>query len=170
MDLQNVYNTTFAKMFYKTACNFKENSKLDHLRFMDYTKFIQFVTIFTKKGKLENGETFENLRLRFIFMVFDTDGNDEVDRLEFRNVLTSFVETLILCKFESKAIQEKIDVFISESKDIQLIETILDMYVNEIYSYSYNQDYLTYDEWEKWIKGIKGIDKILSFHGFLKYS
>lgn len=170
LDLGNIYNMTFSKSFYRTVCNFKENLKLDHLRFMDYNKFIQFVTIFTKKGKLDNGETLENLRIKFIFSLFDTDNNDEIDRLEFRNLLTSFVETLLVCKFESKAIQEKIDIFLGESKNTQLIEKILDLYVDEIFTFSYNQDYLTYDEWEKWIKSIKGIDRLLNFSGFLKYS
>jgi len=161
-------------MFYKAACNFRENSKLDHLKFMDYTKFIQFVTIFTKTGYLnldtKSGETLESLRLKFIFLIFDTDSSEELDRLEFRNVLTSFIEMLLICKFESKAIQEKVDIFLGESKNTQMIEKILDLYCDEIFTLSYNQDYLTYDEWEKWFKGIKGIDKILNFSGFLKYS
>lgn len=169
LDLQNIYNTTFAKAFYKAICNFKENMKLDHLRFMDYTKFIQFVTIFTKKGKLDNGEVLENLRLKMIYSVFDSDGNDELDRLEFRNLLTSFVEALLLCKFESKAVQEKVDILQAECKNTSLIEKTLDQYVDEIFSTSsLNQDSLTYDDWEKWMKKITGMDCVLNFSGYLK--
>jgi hypothetical protein len=173
LDLGNVYNTTFAKLFYKAACNFRDNTKLDHLKFMDYHKFIQFVVIFTKTGFLnpenKSGETLEVLRLKFIFQIFDCDNSEELDRLEFRNILTSFVEMVLVCKFESKAIQEKVDIFLSESKNTQMIEKILDLYCDEIFTLSYNQDYLTFDEWDKWIRGIKGIDKILNFAGFLKY-
>lgn len=161
-------------MFYKAACNFRENNKLDHLKFMDYNKFIQFVTIFTKTGYLspetKSVETFETLRLKFIFQIFDCDNSEELDRLEFRNVLTSFVEMLLVCKFESKAIQEKVDILLGESKNTQMIEKIIDIYCDEIFTLSYNQDYLTFEEWEKWFKGIKGMDKILNFAGFLKYS
>lgn len=174
LDLGNVYNTTFAKLFYKAACNFQDSSKLDHLKFMDYHKFLQFVTIFTKCGNLipenKNSETLESLRLKFIFLIFDSDNSEALDRLEFRNILSAFVEMVLICKFESKAIQEKVDIFLGESKNTQLIEKILDVYCDEIFILSYNQDYLTFDEWEKWIKGIKGIDKILNFTGFLKYT
>lgn len=174
LDLGNIYNTTFAKMFYKAACNFKENNKLDHLKFMDHTKFIQFVTIFTKNGPLipenKNSETLESLRLKFIFKIFDVDNSEELDRLEFRNILTSFVEMLLICKFESKVIQEKVDILLGESKNTQMIEKILDLYCDEIFTRSFNQDYLTYDEWEAWFKSIKGIDKMLDFNGYLKYS
>jgi len=169
LDLQNIYNTTFAKAFYKAVCNFKENMKLDHLRFMDYTKFIQFVTIFTKKGKLDNGELLENLRLKMIYSVFDSDGNNELDRLEFRNLLTSFVEALLLCKFQSKAVQEKVDILKDECKNTVLIEKTLDQYVDEIFSTSsLSQDSLTYDDWEKWMKMITGMDCVLNFSGYLK--
>ena len=48
LDLQQISNTTFAKLFYKAACDFNDNSKIDHLKFMDRYKFYQFVAIFTK--------------------------------------------------------------------------------------------------------------------------
>lgn len=77
---------------------------------------------------------------------------------------------LLICKFESKAIQEKVDILIAESKNFQIIEKILDQYCEEIFTRSFNQDYLTFDEWEKWFKSIKGIDNIIKFSGFFKYS
>jgi hypothetical protein len=54
LDLEFIYQTNFAKYFYKTACDFNENTKLDYLKFMDYPKFIQFVAIFTKIGVLDS--------------------------------------------------------------------------------------------------------------------
>ena len=48
LDLEFIYNTTFAKYFYITACEFNEMNKLDYIKFMDYQKFLQFVAIFTK--------------------------------------------------------------------------------------------------------------------------
>ena len=39
LDLQQISNTTFAKLFYKAACDFNDNSKIDHLKFMDRYKF-----------------------------------------------------------------------------------------------------------------------------------
>ena len=53
MDLDFIYNTTFAKLFYKCACDFNDNTKSDHIKFMDYPKFIQFVAIFTKDVVIE---------------------------------------------------------------------------------------------------------------------
>lgn len=135
---------------------------------MDYSKFIQFVVIFTKKGKLNNNEDLHTLRIKFIYNIFDHDGNNEIDRLEFRNILTSFVEALLLCKFDSKNLQEKVDFLNFHSKNSSMIEKILDLYVDEIYSSSYNQDHLTFDEWEKWLKKIDGIDNFLNFSGCLK--
>ena len=134
-------------MFYKAVCHFRESSSLDYLKFMDYNKFIQFVVIFTKTGYLnpekKNSETIENLRLKFLFQIFDV--KEELDRLEFRNVLTSFLELLLLCKFECKAIQEKIDIFLGEAKNPQMIEKILDLYCDEIYLTCYNTNYLTFN-------------------------
>jgi hypothetical protein len=54
LDLEFVYQTTFAKFFYKTASDFNDNNKADYLKFMDYPKFIQFVSIFTKVGFLDS--------------------------------------------------------------------------------------------------------------------
>lgn len=54
LDLEFIYNTTFAKIFYKTACEFNDNSKLEYIKFMDYPKFLQFVAIFTKAVKLDS--------------------------------------------------------------------------------------------------------------------
>ena len=57
LDLDFIYNTTFAKLFYKCACDFNDNTKSDHIKFMDYSKFIQFVAIFTKDVVIElNGK------------------------------------------------------------------------------------------------------------------
>ncbi len=53
LDLDFIYNTTFAKLFYKCACDFNDNTKSDHIKFMDYAKFIQFVAIFTKDVVIE---------------------------------------------------------------------------------------------------------------------
>ena len=170
LDMEYIYNTTFAKMFYKAACNYLDNNKLDYLKFMDYKKFIQFISIFTKSGKLANKSDLKILRIKFIFQIFDVDGSEEVDRLEFRNVITSFLEMILLCKFESEAIQEKVNLLNENSHKINLIEKVLDVFVDEIYNSSYSQEHLTYDEWEKWIKKIKGIENVFDFTGSLKYN
>ena len=56
LDLQQISNTTFAKLFYKAACDFNDNSKLDHLKFMDRYKFYQFVAIFTKTDAINKNK------------------------------------------------------------------------------------------------------------------
>ena len=110
------------------------------------------------------------MRLKFIFRIFDNDCSEEIDRLEFRNVITSFIEMILQCKFDSEGIQEKIKTLQIESQNPSLIEKVLDLYVDEIYSISYTQEYLTYEEWEKWIKSIDGIENILNFNGMLKFN
>jgi hypothetical protein len=112
LDLQQISNTTFAKLFYKAACDFNDNSKIDHLKFMDRYKFYQFVAIFTKTDEINknknnfiknDNEAFgddsgskENsfatyIKLKFLNSLFDVDNNEEVDRLEFRNFISSFI-------------------------------------------------------------------------------
>ena len=112
LDLQQISNTTFAKLFYKAACDFNDNSKIDHLKFMDRDKFYQFVAIFTKTDEInKNKEHFiknesdffgddsnskQNsfatfIKLKFLNSLFDVDNNEEVDRLEFRNSLRKIV-------------------------------------------------------------------------------
>jgi len=182
LDLDFIYNTTFAKLFYKCACDFNDNSKSDHIKFMDYAKFIQFVAIFTKDVVIElndktNVLTSEKekihltfLRLRFIFKVFDSDNGDEIDKLEFRNILTSFVELILICKFDNEGIQEKIRNLNNDTQNIFIVEKALDLYVEEIFNtYSYSGEMLTFDEWEKWVKSLKGLDNILNFSGVLSY-
>ena len=56
LDLQQISNTTFAKLFYKAACDFNDNSKIDHLKFMDRYKFYQFVAIFTKTDEINKNK------------------------------------------------------------------------------------------------------------------
>ena len=43
-------------MFYKAACDFNDNSKIDHLKFMDRYKFYQFVAIFTKTDEINKNK------------------------------------------------------------------------------------------------------------------
>jgi hypothetical protein len=113
----------------------------------------------------------KELRLRFIFKLFDPDMSDEVDRLEFRNVITSFVEMILNCKFDNEFVQEKIRSLSLEASNVNVMEKVLDVYVDDIYNtYSYSGEILTYDEWCKWLYSINAIDKILDFTGSLKTS
>jgi len=111
-----------------------------------------------------------NLRLKFIFRIFDSDDGGEIDKLEFRNILTSFVELILICKFDNEGIQEKIRNLNNDTQNIFIVEKALDLYVEEIFNnYSYSGEMLTFDEWEKWIKSLKGLDNILNFSGVLAY-
>lgn len=168
LDLEFLYNTKFAKLFYKTAAEFNDNAKLEYIKFMDYAKFFQFVAIFTKTGTLD-GVSIKDLRMRFIYNLFDTDGSDEVNRLEFRNIITSFTEMILVCKFDSEGINERIKNLNIEATNLSLIEKVLDMYVDEIFNlFSYTGEFLTYEEWQKWFFSINGGDKIIEFVGEFK--
>lgn len=111
------------------------------------------------------------MRLTFLFKVFDGDNSDEIDRLEFRNSITTFVEMILSCKFDSEGIQEKIRNLNNEASNASLMEKVLDQYVDEVFNiYSYNGEILSYEEWSKWIYSFAGIDKILDYVGILKYN
>ena len=190
LDLQQISNTTFAKLFYKAACDFNDNSKVDHLKFMDRYKFYQFVAIFTKTDEINKNKkffvknegdfgddpnsknnTFATLiKLRFLNSLFDVDNNEEVDRLEFRNFISSFIEMILSCKFESKPIQDqidsifKVDVTSGISNISQLMEKVLDLYVDEVFSRSYTGETLTFDEWKNWLlSDVSGINEVLEY-------
>ena len=130
LDLGQIANSTFAKLFYKAVCDFNDNTKLDHLKFMDRYKFYQFIAIFTKTNELNQNKNlffddndklseFDDedklnsfasyVKLKFLNSLFDIDNNDEVDRLEFRNLISSFIEMILSCKFECGPIQEQIN-------------------------------------------------------------
>ena len=190
-DLQQISNTTFAKLFYKAACDFNDNSKIDHLKFMDRYKFYQFVAIFTKTDEInKNKKTFVKneseafgddsnskqnsfatfIKLKFLNSLFDVDNNEEVDRLEFRNFISSFIEMILSCKFESKPIQDqidnifKVDVASGISNISQLMEKVLDLYVDEVFSRSYTGETLTFDEWKNWLLAdVSGINEVLEY-------
>lgn len=77
---------------------------------------------------------------------------------------------ILLCKFDSEPLNEKIKSFNIESANVNLIEKALDLYVDDVYNNVYNGETLTFEEWEKWISNIKAIEKILDFSGILKYN
>jgi hypothetical protein len=109
------------------------------------------------------------MRLKFIYKLFERDNSEEVDRLEFRNLTTAFVEMILNIKFDSEMVMEKIDLLNKESNNITLMDKALDQYVDEVYnSFSYNKEILTYEEWCKWFNSINGIDKFLDYIGNLK--
>jgi hypothetical protein len=166
--LDYIYNTKFAKIFYRAICNFNDNSKLDYIKFIDYGKFLQFVAIFTK---IENSKKFNfyETRIKLIFALFDADNTQEVDRIEFRNMITCFIEMILQCRFDSLGLQEKLNNLNTESANIQMMEKVLDNYVEEVFNiFSYNGEFLSFDEWKKWLFTINGIQKILEFHTTLK--
>lgn len=170
LDLEFLYNTKFAKMFYKSICEFNDNSKLEYLKFMDYTKFIQFVAIFTKNTKVDNNFSLRDLRLKLLFTMFDHNNNEEVDRIDFRNVVVSFIEMILSCKFDSEGIQDKIRNLNAESTNLAIMEKVLDSYTEEVYNvYSYNGEKLTFEEWQKWLFSINGMEKVIDYTSSLKY-
>ena len=110
------------------------------------------------------------IKLKFLNSLFDVDNNEEVDRLEFRNFISSFIEMVLSCKFESKPIQEqienifKIDVTSGISNISQLMEKVLDLYVDEVFSRSYTGETLTFDEWKNWLlTDVSGIKEVLAY-------
>ena len=158
LDLGQIANSTFAKLFYKAVCDFNDNTKLDHLKFMDRYKFYQFIAIFTKTNELNQNKNlffddndklseFDDedklnsfasyVKLKFINSLFDVDNNDEVDRLEFRNLISSFIEMVLSCKFKCGPIQEQINNILNidttggNNNISQLMEKVLDLYVDE---------------------------------------
>ena len=178
-------------MFYKAACDFNDNSKIDHLKFMDRYKFYQFIAVFTKTDEInknkkvfvkndnegfgDDSDSKQNsfatfIKLKFLNSLFDVDNNEEVDRLEFRNFISSFIEMVLSCKFESKLIQEqienifKIDIASGISNISQLMEKVLDLYVDEVFSRSYTEETLTFDEWKNWLlTDVSGINEVLEY-------
>ena len=195
LDLGQIANSTFAKLFYKAVCDFNDNTKLDHLKFMDRYKFYQFIAIFTKTNELNQNKNlffddndklseFDDedklnsfasyVKLKFLNSLFDIDNNDEVDRLEFRNLISSFIEMILSCKFECGPIQEQINNILNidttggNNNISQLMEKVLDLYVDEVFSRSYTGETLTFDEWKKWlIDEVVGINEILEYSTFI---
>ena len=87
LDLQQISNTTFAKLFYKAACDFNDNSKIDHLKFMDRYKFYQFVAIFTKTDEINKN--------RKNFVKNDSDGFGD-DSNSKQNSFATFIPPIII--------------------------------------------------------------------------
>lgn len=172
LDLEAIYNTTFAKLFYKAACDFNDNSKLEYLKFMDEVKFLQIIGVFTKNCEVEVEKMYismRDLKIKFIYSLFDVDGNEEIDRLEFRNLITAFIEMILSVKFDSEGLQEKIRLLNIEAGNVPLMEKALDQYVDEVFQhFSYSGELLTFDEWQKWLMTIRGIENVLNFSNNLK--
>jgi hypothetical protein len=111
------------------------------------------------------------MRIKFIFKLFDKDNNDEIDRLEFRNLTTAFVELVLNLKFDSELLNEKIKALNFEANNYTIMDKVLDQYVDDVFdTYSYSGEILTYEEWCKWFYSISGIEKVLDYVGTLKMS
>lgn len=159
--MEFVYNTTFGKIFYQNICEFNENAKSEYLKFLDLKKFITFVAVMTKRNNKDNTISMQEFRKRFAFRLFDTDNNEEIDRLEFRNFVTAFLEMILTCNFENETIQNKIRILKQEaSSNMHLVEKALDQYVDEIYNTTFDGYVMTYDEWDRWISSVDGINEI----------
>ncbi len=77
---------------------------------------------------------------------------------------------ILSCKFESKPIQDqidnifKVDVASGISNISQLMEKVLDLYVDEVFSRSYTGETLTFDEWKNWLLAdVSGINEVLEY-------
>ena len=154
---------------------------------MDKYKFYQFVAVFTKTKVLNENENYfiegvkknennpnstfaRDVKLKFLNTLFDVDNNEEVDRLEFRNLISSFIEMILSCKFECAPIQEQINNILNidtsggTNNISQLMEKVLDLYVDEVFARSYTGETLTFDEWKKWLfDEVAGIQEILDY-------
>jgi hypothetical protein len=75
------------------------------------------------------------------------------------------------CKFECGPIQEQINNILNidttggNNNISQLMEKVLDLYVDEVFSRSYTGETLTFDEWKKWL-----IDEVVGINEILEYS
>lgn len=187
LDIPQIANTNFAKMFYKAACDFNDNNKLDHINFMDRYKFYQFIAIFSKTSEInkvkhlfmDNNEldykdedelnSFSSeVKLKFLCSLFEADKNEEIGRTSFRNFIAAFIEMIFSTKFENSFLQQQltdlINVDISGNNLVQLLDKIIDLYVDEVFAKSFNGKSLTFDEWKKWLEDdILGIKDILKF-------
>ena len=77
---------------------------------------------------------------------------------------------ILSCKFESKPIQDqidnifKVDISTGISNISQLMEKVLDLYVDEVFSRSYTGETLTFDEWKNWLlTDVSGINEVLEY-------
>lgn len=187
LGLEQIADTAFAKLFYQAASNFNDNKDPNKLQFMTKEKYFQFVAVFTKTKVLNENESYfiegvnkndnnpnstfaQDVRLNFLYSLFDVDNNEEVNKIDFRNLISSFLEMILTCKFECAPIQEQINAILNintsngTSSTSQLMESVLDSYVEDAFTRSFTGETLTFDEWKKWLfEEIAGIQEILDF-------
>ena len=77
---------------------------------------------------------------------------------------------ILSCKFECAPIQEQINNILNidtsggTNNISQLMEKVLDLYVDEVFARSYTGETLTFDEWKKWLfDEVAGIQEILDY-------
>ncbi|MCQ2818771.1 MAG: hypothetical protein MJ252_16010 [archaeon] len=170
LGLENVAETAFGKLLYQAACNFNDNKNPNQLQFMTEDKFLQIVAIFTKKNEIDYnaGNFFEGVdeeggarekdfykkvRFQFLYTLFDVDNNDELNKIDFRNLVSSFLEMVINGKYNNSDIDSEISKI--RNADMggvtnisQLMEDVLDSYVENVFSDSFSGETLTIDEWK----------------------
>lgn len=181
LGLESVADTAFGKMFYKAACNFNDNRNPNQLQFMTCDKFLQIVAVFTKKkslndnasefftgGKVELEEDFyQKVRYQFLYTLFDVDNNEELNKIDFRNLISSFLEMVINGKFNNQDIDKEISKIRSAEGNgvtniAQIMEDVLDSYVENVFSDSFSGETLTFEDWKKWIDSkILGLGKVM---------
>lgn len=185
LGLESIADTSFGKIFYRAACTFSDNKNPNQVKFMTEHKFLQILALLTKKNKINSNidnlfegggnsnpeeakELYMKARYLFLFTLFDVDDSGEISKLDFRNVISSFLELVVNGKYGTKIVDETIGEIIAnkEKKNLaQFLEDVVDTYVDNTFSdYSYNGEIMTYDGWKKWIDGkIVGIQKMMDF-------
>lgn len=185
LSLNGLGDTEFGKIFYRNACNFREGHNPNKIVFMDENKFLQTVAILTKEKEIEqNAANFYNysadiinenlsgfakmVKERFYFKLFDSENNNEVSKVEFRNIISSFLEVLVNGKYNNIYLFDFSDVdLIDVYKEIEnlkaldknvindSLEYVIDNYVDKIFADSINGEYLSFEEWKNWFESIK---------------
>ena len=120
---------------------------------IDYSKFINFVSIISKGTREE--------KLQLFYAFFDKSTDSKITKEDLKAHISGTILSMQGVRYEIDELERLKQTMASAPEND--LEQALDMMVQEIFqTYSGNQEELSYEEWKKWFCTIEGIDEILS--------
>ena len=120
---------------------------------IDYSKFINFVSIVAKGSREE--------KLQLLYTFFDKSVDSKITKEDLKAHISGTIISMQGVAFELSDI-DKLKQQVAMAPESE-IDQALDILVQDIFlTYSGNQEELSYEEWKRWFLSMDGVAEVLA--------
>ena len=119
---------------------------------IDYSKFINFVSIMSKGNEEE--------KLQLLYTFFDRSLESKITKEDLKAHISGTILSMQSVAFDGLDELEKLKQSIAMAPENE-IDQALDILVQEIFMNAGNQEELSFEEWKTWFKSLDGVGEIL---------